>query len=121
MTSFKPILGTLILVFGLGLILNVFVSPFVDTTEPQVNSSLEGLVGFVEDGFYFDLPILGNETINPATWLWLGHDATTDFVVEQLTLMTYIPDAILVPLMIILLIALIYSFVIIIKDLVPFT
>lgn len=122
MGEYKPLIFGVLLICLLGLILNVFISPFVDSTSVQSGSILYGFTNFVENGWSVNVPFLssifsniGTITLSPVTWLWLGINSVTDFVVGQLTLMTYIPNIILIPIVFIILIGFAYSLVTIIR------
>lgn len=122
MGEYKPIIFGVLLICLLGLVLNVFISPFVDNTAVNSGSILSGFINFVENGFTISVPFLSSifsslseVHISPVTWLWLGISPVTDFVVEQLTLMTYIPNIILIPILIIILVGFAYSLVTIVR------
>lgn len=115
MSNFKPILVTVLCIFVVGLFLNIFISPFVDSTGVVEDSILEGFIDFIEDGWTISIPVIGEITMSPVTWFWFGIDAVTDFVVEQLTLLTYIPDTIALILIIIGILAMAFSVVTIIR------
>lgn len=91
----KPLIASVILILILGLVLNVFVSPFIDNPTIQEDSLIEGLINTIDNGVTLTLPIVGEFTINLVSIFWLGLDSVTDFIVEQLTLLTYIPNEIL--------------------------
>lgn len=109
MADFKPILITLLAIFLLAGALNLFVSPFVEVVEVQNDSVLSSFVNFIENGFTINIPVIEDWEINPINWLFLGSSGIKSFFVEQLTLLTYIPDYFLIPLLIILLGGLIWS------------
>lgn len=121
MSDFKPIVSSLLIIFVLGIILNVTVAPFVDATDVQGDSVLSGLVVFIANGVTIDPPILGSINISPVTWLWFDINPVTDFIVEQLIILTYIPNVIALPIFIIIIMAFGFIFINIIKDLIPFT
>lgn len=123
MADFKPILYVFLFIFIFGFILNIFVAPFVPLNEVVEGSAMAVIIDFVEDGVSLTLggvlslvfPDIEIVNISPVTWFWFGLDFVTDFVIEQLTLMSYIPDSILIPLIVIFLITLIYSIIALIR------
>lgn len=123
MGDYKPILFVLLFIFILGGVLNLVISPIYDVTTPDNSSLMYDAIDFIENGFgigttgildivFPDLEII---TISPVTWLWFGNDKVTSFVVDQLTLMTYIPNSVLIPILIILLVTMIYGIISLIR------
>lgn len=121
MVSFKPILLSLALLFIIGAFLNLTIGSQVDVSSPSNDSVLAGFSNFVENGVLIDVPVLGNITFSPVTWLWLGFDSVTDFMVEQINLFTYLPDKLAIPIFVLIILAFGFVIIMIIKDLVPFT
>ena len=112
--DYKPLLYTVGFLLILGLSLNVFVAPFVSTSSVDSDSMLDGFINFVENGY--DISFLGSSTtISPVTWLWLGIDGVTNKVVEQLELLTYIPDGVLSIIIILMILSLAYTVVSLIR------
>lgn len=109
MANFKPFLIMLVVVFILGAFLNIFVAPFHDYTEQTGDSILLDVADFIEDGVCIDLPLISEFCFSPVTILWAGIGAVTDFMVEQLTLLSYIPDIISIPILILLVLSLAYT------------
>lgn len=112
MADFKPLLLFLLVFFTIGAFLNLAVSPFVDTTTPDPDSGLAGLSDFVSNGWAVNItvPVFGtiSTTFNPASWLWFGIDSIGDFVIEQLNLLTYLPDELVIPMIILFIVSISY-------------
>lgn len=119
--DFKPMLIVLGILIVLTIFLNVFISPFVSSAGVSTNSSLEGFINFIDNGFSFQLPILGNITFSPVTWFWLGIDPITDWVVDSLVVISYLPDMFAVPLVILISLSFLFVVISLISGLVPFT
>lgn len=109
MASFKPLLLTLGILFLVGAVLNLTIGNFQDISSPASGSILEGFSDFMENGWEFQItvPIFGSidSSINPITWLWLSIDAVDDFMVEQINLLSYLPDALALPLLVFFILA----------------
>lgn len=67
------------------------------------------------------MPVLGNMTFSPVTWLWLGISPVTNWVVDSLTTLTYIPDIFAVPIVILITLSVLFVVIFLISNLVPFT
>lgn len=119
MASFKPLLFTLVLILTIGAILNLTVGNHVDLTSPASGSVLEGFSNFMENGWALSItvPIFGSidTTINPVSWLWLGINSVDDFMVEQINLLSYLPDALSLPLLIVSILAFAFSILTLIR------
>lgn len=105
MANIKPLLYICTIVFLVAIFLEIVVSPFVDTSEPNNESLLYYASDFVENGvsLNFTIPIFGTLDFgfSPVTWLWLGIDSVTEIFVDYINLLTYVPDVVTIPLMII--------------------
>lgn len=121
MVDYKAVLIIVVLLFTVGGLLTWIVSPHFENAEPNNESALYGLADSVENGHTVDLPILGNMTFNPVSWFWLGIDPVTEEIGDSLTSLTYIPDVIAVPFIILIIFSFSYLIITIIKDLIPFT
>lgn len=115
MGDYKPVLYSVGFLLVIGLVLNIFVAPFIDTDTVVTDSILDGFIDFVENGFNITIPVVGEFSVSPVTWLWLGIDSVTDKVVDQLELMTYIPDSILSIIIILMILSLAYTVVTLIR------
>ena len=112
MANFKPLLGTLVFILFIGLVLNVFVAPFVDASDPVSESVLEGFSGFVENGLTINVPVVGELSFNI---FGIFGSSAQDYLVEQINIMTYIPDAIALIILILSIAGLVFSVVTIIR------
>ncbi len=121
MAEYKPLLYTLAFIFILGGVLSLMMSPFVDVNTYEPEGILTGFIELIEDGWTFNLPLLGERTINIISWFLLGSETAKEYLVNALVSLSLIPDLILTPIVIIMIVALIWSIVIIIKDIIPFT
>lgn len=119
--DFKPILFVTLTLVLIGFFMGIFVNPHFSSVDPNPSSALYGLVDFVENGVSYDLPVLGTISFNPASWLWLGIDAVTDYFVDTLTSLTYLPNVLSIPLVVLLVIAFIFVVISLISGLIPFT
>lgn len=116
MSNFKPLLATALFILVIGFFLNVFIAPHLDTTEPVTGSVLANFSNHVENGWEVtSVPVIGTITVNPVSWLWLGIDGVTDFMVEQLNILTYIPDTIALVIIVLSILGLAYSVVTLIR------
>lgn len=126
MGNYRPLLYTLAFILSVGTILSVMMSPFVDVNTYEPEGILTGLIDFVEDGFIIEIPFfLGlfgtSVNIDIVGWFLLGSATAKEYLVNALISLSLIPDIILTPIVIIMTIALIWSFIILIKDMIPFT
>lgn len=114
MADLRPILICVLGIFLIAGFLNFFISPFVSASTPSPDSILYSFSNFIENGVDLNIPVPVFGTIdftfNPITMLWLGIDGITDFIVEQLNLLSYLPDVIIIPYMII--VVLVFGFTI---------
>lgn len=97
MANFKYVLACVVSVLLIGVVLNLFIAPFVDTSEPAENSTLEGFATFVDEGInvsLIELPLIGEIGFNfdPTEYIMLGITEANDFVIQQVNLLTYLPD-----------------------------
>ena len=117
--AFKPILFSVILVLVLGTFLTLFVAPFVDTNDPNENSSIYFVADFFDNGISisWDVPIFGeiSTQFDPIGIFFSESNSIRIFIVDKINLMTYIPDVVIIPLMILVLMSLIYGVVAIIR------
>lgn len=88
--SNKLFISTIFLILTLGLILNIVVAPFIDTPTIQDDSILSNGINFIAGDWSISILTLTID-LNPLSWV----DSVQLFLVEQLTLLTYIPDSIL--------------------------
>lgn len=109
MGNFKPLLATVLFILIVGFFLNIFISPYVDTTSPVSGSILANFSSSIENGWSINLPIIGSVSANPVSWLWLGIDGVTDFIVEQLNIMAYLSNSIAMIIIILSILGLAYS------------
>ena len=101
--DYVPLYITLGLIFIIGVGIPLMVSDFVDTSETVPDSAISPLVDLVENGisiFTFNINIFG----------FLG-DTLQNALVDYLTIFSYIPDLILIPLIIIMIVGIAYTFI----------
>lgn len=127
MTNYRPLLYGLGSVFILALFMNLIISPFLDLSNPNPDSLittsgvydifvafLSGYADFFEVttdltifGFSFNIPIISDIS----DFVISINNAFVGFITTQFTLITYIPDLMLIPYIIILSIALVYGLI----------
>jgi hypothetical protein len=103
MTDYKPLYFTLTLLLIIGVVMPLIISDFVDVSEVETDSILDPLITLVNEGvgiFGFNLDIFG----------FLG-DTLQDSLVDYLTIFALIPEIILIPLIIIMIIGIVYTIV----------
>ena len=119
MADFKPLLISFLVIFLIGAFLNFFISPFVDSSTPESESVLAGFSSLVQDGVTLEIPIPIFGTIdmsfNPITFFWLGIDGVTDFMVEQINLLSHLPDIIVIPMFVLIILAIGFSIITIVR------
>lgn len=119
MADLKPLLIVVTSFFLIGAFLNFFIAPHLDLTSPSNESVLYGLSNALEYNVTigFTIPIFGEigVTIEPVTWFWLGIDPVTDFLVEQVNLLSYVPDVFVVPFVVVCILVFGWSIVTLIR------
>lgn len=122
MATFKPLLIFMVTLITVFLFINLVISPIYQIEDIQRKGITGSLADTVENGFNLEsLPFLGNTTIKPISWFYLGNQAVESFLINQLTYMSIIPSVILLPISIILIGSLGWTILIIVKDIIPFT
>jgi hypothetical protein len=119
MADFKPLIVVLLILFVIGIFLNVFIVPFTNADDPNPDSVLYGTINLIENGISINdntmwcaiVPLLCVIHVRPINILWFGIDWITDFIVDDLTALSYIPNIIIAPFMIIFTLALILSII----------
>lgn len=119
MADFKPLLIVFVSFFLIGAFLNLFIAPHLDLTSPSPNSVLYSFSDFIENGVDVDIsvPIFGDIdfSFSPVTWFWLGIDSVTDFIVEQINLLSYLPDVFVIPFLVVCILVFSWSIVTIVR------
>lgn len=119
MTDYKPLLFAFVFALLFGVALPWIINDIVDVSTPETNSFLNPLINFSENGarlFEFDFGIVDFDGFVFNPYSWLGEDLN-NFFTNSLIGMSYIPDYILVPLIILLFGSIIYGVI----KLMPFT
>ena len=129
MTNYRPLFYAIGIIFLMAISVNLVVAPFIDVSTADTNSFLvtSGIFTFITDivvessfftTFDFDLDLIGNllglditfhipfPVLNPFGMLPSG---ARNFIGEQITLITYIPDMILIPVMILSILGIIWG------------
>lgn len=117
MSNYKPLIISLLVLFVFGIIINLTVSPFADTTQISEDSVLNSafyennidfivnpkVIDFIDTGLIFDIPIFNLFVIVPET-------ARTT-ISQQFIIMSYVPNFLLVPFMILFAISILWGVV----------
>lgn len=101
--DYVPLYITLGMLFCIGVLMPLTISDFVDTETIETESILNPLIDVVEEGvgiFTFNLDIFGflGETLRGA-------------LVDYLTIFSFIPEIILIPLIIIMITGIVYTII----------
>ena len=131
MTNYRPLFYSIGIIFFLAIAVNLVVAPFVDvsTANPESFMVTSGIHNFIYDiivetsffsSFNFDLDFLGNifgldlsitipfPTLNIFAFLPSG---ARNFIGDQITLITYIPDMVLIPIAVLSILGIIWGVV----------
>lgn len=113
--NWKPLFFALTALFLVGGLLNLIVGSFVDLSNTQPpNGFMGNIYHFVHDGFNItiSLPVVGDVSFPFNIFaVGIGGEFVKDFVSQQILILSFVPDLILIPGMILFIIAIIYSIV----------
>lgn len=105
MSNFNPLLYSLLILFGLGIIFGLIGTSF--NLETNGNGDLlDNLADNIDTGFDVTIPFSGSVNINPFNLL---PTVIKDFIVSSVLALSYIPTLILIPLAIILFLAITFG------------
>lgn len=103
-------LTALYVFIGLALIVGAFIpaliGAFEDTTMPNTESGVYGLISFFTESHSFSLLWVGPE-VETNVILWLP-DSAESYLISSFNAFTYLPDVLSIPLMILMALSLLY-------------
>jgi len=107
--DYGGIVIALSILFVIGFIVPVCISPFVATGEYNYNSIAVPFIDFVANGVPMNwVPLVPNFSINI---FGIFGDGFQDFMVSQLEAFTYIPNLVTIPLLLLSFVLLVYSII----------
>lgn len=111
MGEYWPLYVSLGILLVVGVLVPLVVADFYDPSEIEVSGVLSPLFDFIDNGITVDLPLIGEIGINPFDWIGSLKDSLLDYI----SYMSMIPNILLVPLTIIMIIGIIWGLIALFK------
>lgn len=106
--------SSVLIIIGISFLFSLILPDFIDITTIQVNGVLSPIVDIVQNGISLsNIPIVGFFLPNSATFnpfAFLGETFQT-YIISSLTLFSLIPDIILIPLLLYILLGIIWGII----------